>query len=88
MRPSHARVRRALGRQEERAAATLKRITEWPAGMPPLAAIGSGLGILTLLERRGLVRPLARDRLGDLRFVLTRAGRRQVGEAAPSTEAR
>lgn len=78
MKPSPARIRAAEQRQSDRATATLHRMTEWPAGMPPVSAVGSGVGILTLLERRGLARCIGRDGLGDPRFVLTAKGRREI----------
>jgi len=82
VRISPARIASAHRRRQERIAATLARLRDWSAGMPPLAAIGSDIGTLVGLEREGLVRRLGRDQLGDLRFVLTADGAR-ASEAAP-----
>jgi hypothetical protein len=65
----------AVGRRLDRYLLTLERLQEWPEGMPPLAAVGSDIGILRGLADKGFAEILPRDRIGDLRFRLTEAGR-------------
>lgn len=68
------RAARALARQEERRQLALKRLGEWPQGMPVTADIG--IGSMVSLVKAGLAERLAAtDRLGEERFALTDAGR-------------
>jgi hypothetical protein len=56
--------------RQDRRAAALAAMADWPEGMPPLACMGWHVGVLVGLERDGLCVRLPRDNLGDLRFAL------------------
>ncbi|MCR5875148.1 hypothetical protein LRS10_13700 [Phenylobacterium sp. J426] len=60
----------------------LRRLLEWPDGMPPTN--DAQVGALVSLETAGFAQRLPeRDsRIGDLRFVITEAGRQALEQAS------
>lgn len=72
----------ALKRQEDMRLAALRRLQDWPKGMPALFGIGCGIGTMMGLVKRDLAEVCGFDSLGDARFKITDAGRRALAEAA------
>lgn len=79
--PSPRAIRAALEAQEARRELALARLADWPQGMPPLC--DTHIGTLVGLEKDGLAQRLPeRDPVvGDLRFVLTEAGKQRQLDA-------
>jgi hypothetical protein len=78
---TESQIAKRLERLKERQMLALRRLVDWPEGMPPTN--DAQIGALVSLERDGFAQRLP-DRdpvMGDLRFVITEAGRKALQEA-------
>jgi hypothetical protein len=79
------RLRSLADREQARLVArydALRLMAETPIGISPAAALGRNIGLLVGLERDGFAeRQPSRDRLDDLVFTITDAGRQALQNA-------